>query len=71
MNLFRSEEHVRRWDFYNPESAHSIMSVADRAYVQGTESRRHWLDKDYFSQWFPQRASERAEALEKLRKAMC
>ena len=50
-------------------SSNSIMSVADRAFVQGTESRRHWLDEDYFSRWFPRRERERDEALEKLRKA--
>ena len=49
-----------------PESSESIMSVADRAFVQGTESRKHWLDADYFSRWFPRRARERDEALEKL-----
>ena len=42
------------------------MSVADRALVQGTESRRHWLDDDYLSRWFPQRKQEREEAFEKL-----
>ena len=68
MNLFRSEEHVRRWADFMPESAES-MSVADRAFVQGTESRRHWLDEDYLSRWLPQRARERDEALEILRKA--
>ena len=69
MNLFRSEEHVRRWEHFMPESSTSIMSVVDRAFVQGTESRRHWLDEDYFSRWLPQRARERNEALEILRKA--
>ncbi len=51
-----------------PESSES-MSVADRAFVQGSESRRHWLDEDYLSQWLPQRGRERDEALEILRKA--
>ena len=66
MNLFRSEEHVRRWEHFIPESSGSIMPVADQVTVQGTESRRHWLDDDYLSRWFPQRARERVEALEKL-----
>jgi len=47
MNLFRSEEHVGRWKDLIPESSQS-MPVRDRAFVQGTESRRHWLDEDYF-----------------------
>ena len=68
MNLFRSEEHVRRWEHFMPESAES-MSVTDRAFVQGTESRRHWLDEVYLSRWLPQRARERDEAIETLRKA--
>ena len=41
MNLFRSEEHVRRWKHFMPESAES-MTVTDRAFVQGTESRTGW-----------------------------
>ena len=58
-----------RWEHFMPESSESIMSVADRAFVQGTESRRHWLDEDYFSRWFPQRGRERDEAHERLGKA--
>ena len=69
MNLFLSEEHVRRWEHFIPESSETIVSVADKAFAQGTESRRHWLEEDYFSRWFPQRARERDEAREKLRKA--
>ena len=69
MNLFRSEEHVRRWEQFIPESLESIMSVADKAVAQGTESRRHWLDEDYLSRWFPQRERERAEVNEMLRKS--
>ena len=60
---------MKRWDKFKPESSGSIMSVADKAVIQGTESRRHWLDGDYLSKWFPRRGRERAEALEKLRKA--
>ena len=59
---------MRRWEHFIPKSSESINSVADKAFVQGTESRRHWLDEDYFSRWFPQRGRERDEALEKLRK---
>ena len=46
MNLFRSEEHLRRWTQFNPDSAESIMPLADRAILQGTESRKHFLDRD-------------------------
>ena len=66
MNLFRSEEHARNWQHFNPDSEESIMAVADRALVQGTESRRHWLDEDYLSSWFPRRGLERDEAMREL-----
>ena len=65
MNLFRSEEHVVRWKDLIPESPPPL-PVRDRAFVQGTESRRHWLDEDYFSRWLPQRTRERDEALQTL-----
>ena len=60
---------MKRWDKFKPESSGSIMSVADRAVIQGTESRRHWLDGDYLSKWFPRRAQERDEAIDNLRRA--
>ena len=68
MNLFRSEDHVRNWTHFNSDSAESIMGVADRVVVQGTESRRHWLDEDYLSSWYPRRGRERAEAMRELGK---
>ena len=68
MNLFRSEDHARNWSRFNPDSAESIMALADRALVQGTESRRHWLDEDYLSVWYPRRGRERAEAMRELGK---
>ncbi|MFQ6028151.1 MAG: hypothetical protein ACE5Q6_11720 [Dehalococcoidia bacterium] len=66
MNLFRSEEHLRRWPQFNPDSYEPVMSVADRAIVQGTESRKHFLDSAYLSRWQPRRAQERLEALQRL-----
>jgi hypothetical protein len=66
MNLFRSEEHLRRWTQFNPDSAESIMPLADRAILQGTESRKHFLDRDYLSNWQSRRAQERTEALKQL-----
>ena len=66
MNIFQSEDHVRRWVHFNPDSAESIMPVADWAIVQGTESRRHFLDSDYLSNWLPRRREERWEALQRL-----
>ena len=68
MNLFRSEEHVRRWDQFNPSSEDGIISLADLVVLFGTESRRHLLDKDYVSRWLPKRGAERLQALEKIDK---
>ncbi len=70
MNLFRSEEHVRQWALFNPESADGLIALPDLAALFGTESRRHWLDDDYLSRWFPQRAHERREVLERSGKAI-
>lgn len=70
MNLFRSEEHVRQWTLFNPESADGLIALPDLATLFGTESRRHWLDDDYLSRWFPQRARERREVLERIGKAI-
>jgi hypothetical protein len=63
MNLFRSEEHARRWEQYRPESEEGFISLPELAGFFGTESRRHMLDADYLSRWFPTRATERREYL--------
>ena len=68
MNLFRSEEHLTRWAEFNPASAQEIVSLTDLVLLMGTESRRHWLDEDYMSRWFPQRRRERQEVLERIGK---
>jgi len=47
MNLFRSEEHARRWAQFNPASEQGFISLADLAGFFGTETRRHLLDADY------------------------
>ena len=70
MNLFRSEEHVRSWALFNPESVDGLIALPDLAALFGTDSRRHWLDDDYLSHWFPQRAHERREVLERIGKAI-
>ena len=70
MNLFRSEEHVRQWALFNPESTDGLIALPDLAALFGTESRRHWLDDDYLSRWFPQRARERPEVLARIGKAI-
>ncbi len=69
MNLFRSEEHVSRWALYNPGSADGVIKLADLAPLFGTASRRHLLDANYLSFWYPQRYVERRTFLETIGKA--
>lgn len=66
MNLFSSEEHLNRWEYLIPGSA-APLTVPDRAFTVGTESRLHWVDRDYYSRWLPLRAGERDAATQKLR----
>jgi hypothetical protein len=67
MNLFRSEEHARRWSQFNPasEEAGGFIRLEDLVAFFGTESRRHMLDADYLSAWYPRRAAERRAVLER------
>lgn len=69
MNLFRSEEHARRWSEFTPAAEEGLIALADLAALFGTESRRHNLEPDYFSAWLPKRAAERRAVLERLGKA--
>ena len=48
MTLFRSEEHAKNWNRYDPESAERTMSVADYVRFFDTENHRRRLDPDYF-----------------------
>ena len=65
MNLFSSGEHINRWESLIPGSD-APLTVPDRAFTVGTESRLHWVDRDYFSRWLPLRAGEREAATQKL-----
>ena len=38
MNLFRSEEHARRWEQFRPESEEGFISLPDLVGFFGTES---------------------------------
>jgi hypothetical protein len=69
MNLFRSEEHARSWSQFNPASGQGFISLAELAGMFGTETRRHMLDADYLSAWYPQRAAERRDYLTRIGKA--
>ncbi len=47
MNLFRSEEHVRNWSRFDPESADGIMPLLDYATLFGIGLFRERLAPDY------------------------
>lgn len=70
MNLFRSEEHARRWIQFNPASEIGFISLPELAGFFGTETRRHMLDADYLSVWFPRRAAERRDYVTRIGKAV-
>ncbi len=57
MNLFRSEEHVRSWALYDPESADGIMPLKDYATLFGVRLFRERLEPDYVLR-IPQLAPE-------------
>jgi hypothetical protein len=48
MNLFRSEEHVQRWDRFDNDSAPGIQPVAVWARLFGAEFFRRRAEPDYF-----------------------
>jgi hypothetical protein len=70
MNLFRSEEHARRWAQFNPDSEKGFISLPDLAGFFGAETRHHMLDADYLSVWYPKRAAERREYVTRIGKAI-
>jgi hypothetical protein len=68
MNLFRSEEHARRWTQFQTKAEQGFIPLPDLAGFFGTETRRHMLDPDYLSAWYPKRAAERRAYLESIGK---
>ena len=68
MNLFRSEEHTRRWPAFQARAQEGFIALPDLVGFFGTESRRHMLDADYLSTWYPRRGSERRAHLERIGK---
>ena len=56
MNLFRSEEHARRWPAFQARSEEGFIGLAQLAGFFATESRHHMLDADYRSTWYSRRA---------------
>ena len=70
MNFFRSEEHARRWSQFNPksEAGSGFIALPDLASFFATESRRHMLDENYLSVWYPKRGAERMAVLQRIGK---
>jgi hypothetical protein len=68
MNLFRSEEHARRWEQFRSDSEEGFIALSDLAGFFGTESRQHMLDADYLSRWYPKRGAERLDYLARIGK---
>ena len=68
MNFFRSEEHMRNWSQFNPDSADASSPLNDEVTVFSTEAAKHRLSGDFISQWAPKHLGERAEAARRLGK---
>ena len=68
MNFFRSEEHIRNWAQFNPDSAGASLPLNDEVTVFSTEAAKHRLSGDFISQWAPKQLGERAEAARRLGK---
>ena len=69
MTLFGSEDHPRRWSQFTPRSEEGFITLPQLAGFFGTESRRHMLDGDYLSTWYPRRGAERRAYLESIGKS--
>ena len=49
MNLFRSEEHARRWRDFTPETAAGIITLAQLTSIMTTPRHRERLNGHYVS----------------------
>ncbi|MGB1505374.1 MAG: hypothetical protein ACPHIC_08010 [Acidimicrobiales bacterium] len=67
MNLFRSEEHARRWDGFNPAMAHAIKPLAEWAEAFANPFFRERARADYIS-WT--RSDDGAAAFRALRSSL-
>ena len=63
MNLFRSEEHVRNWPSFDPDSSDGIMPLSDYMELFNAEDRKHKLDGNYVSYWQPLRLAAQPDVL--------
>ena len=51
MNLFRSEEHVRKWARFDPSAEGGIISLADLVKLFSESLFRRRMDADYASRF--------------------
>ncbi|HEY3064713.1 MAG TPA: hypothetical protein VGL09_02925 [Methylomirabilota bacterium] len=63
MNLFRSEEHARRWSGFNAEHAAGLLTLAQLAGIMSTALMRERLNGHYVSS----AAGYRREFLDRVR----
>jgi hypothetical protein len=68
MNLFRSEEHVKKWSDHDPVSAESVMPLSNWAEAFSGPLHRNRLAPDYLSR-VKEYAPEMFSLLKKLGKA--
>jgi hypothetical protein len=67
MNLFRSEEHVRNWSGFKPDSDEGIMPLSDLARLFSSKHMTKRLDPDYISR--DKYAGDLAEAIAEIAKS--
>lgn len=67
MNLFRSEEHVRRWALFDPASEDGIRPIGEFAVLFGLPMFRERSARDYL-QRLPALRQERLAASERFAK---
>ncbi len=65
MNLFRSEEHVRRWSQFDPSSSDGIKPVATIAAVMSRPLFRERLAGDYIAR-LPERIPDFVGELDRM-----
>ena len=68
MNFFRSEEHMRNWAQFNPDSADASLPLNDEVTWANVEATKHRLDGDFISQWANKQRGQRAEVAQRLGK---
>tara|TARA_B000000460_G_C21355292_1_gene323016 strand:+ start:12 stop:239 length:228 start_codon:yes stop_codon:yes gene_type:complete len=69
MNFFRSEEHMRNWSQFNPNSIEGSLSLDDELTWANVEVAKHRLDGDYISQWANKQREQREEVAQRLGKS--